>query len=70
MWIISGQWCYYYYYLPRAYLLYRYLQQLVTAQGTHNRELEQELKAYRQSSELMGDSDSPKLNNAGGGYQQ
>ena len=37
----------------------RYLQQLVTAQGARNRELEQELKAYRRSSDS---SRSPKLN--------
>ena len=37
----------------------RYLQQLVTAQGARNRELEQELKAYRRSSDS---SNSPKIN--------
>ena len=49
-------------------LALRYLQQLVTAQGARNRELEQELKAYRQSSDSPSgsiDSDSPKIN----GYQ-
>jgi hypothetical protein len=41
------------------YCFPRYLQQLVTAQGARNRELEQELKAYRRS---MDSSCSPKLN--------
>ena len=43
----------------------RYLQQLVTAQGARNRELEQELRAYRRSSDSAGgsiDSGSPKMN--------
>ena len=41
----------------------RYLQQLVTAQGARNRELEQELKAYRRSSDS---SISPTLSYGGG----
>ena len=45
------------YYFPRC------LQQLVTAQGSRNRELEQELKTYRRPS---GSGGSPKLN----GYPQ
>jgi hypothetical protein len=37
---------------------FRYLQQLVTAQGARNRELEEELKAYRVGSTLQDDSPS------------
>jgi hypothetical protein len=44
-----------YYFFPR------YLQQLVTAQGARNRELEQELKAYRRASG-SGSGSSPNLN--------
>jgi hypothetical protein len=45
--------------LSKFFSYTRYLQQLVTAQGARNRELEQELKAYRRSSDS---SRSPKLN--------
>jgi hypothetical protein len=38
--------------------LSRYLQQLVTAQGARNRELEQELKAYRSGGTSSSDSNS------------
>ncbi len=45
--------------------VFRYLQQLVTAQGARNRELEQELKAYRDGSALQNDSSSTVTLNAG-----
>ena len=51
---------------------FRYLQQLVTAQGARNRELEQELEAYKRSESANGsvDSDSPKLSGYLGQQQQ
>lgn len=47
----------------------RYLQQLVTAQGARNRELEQELEAYRRSSGGSGGGDSINSDSPDHGYQ-
>ena len=47
------------------FVLSRYLQQLVTAQGARNRELEQELKAYRRRSRSSSSMEPPLTDSAG-----
>ena len=51
--------------LTSPFVLSRYLQQLVTAQGARNLELEQELKAYRRRSRGSSSMEPPLPDSAG-----
>ena len=51
--------------LTYPFVLSRYLQQLVTAQGAQNRKLEQELKAYRRRLHSSSSMEPPLTDSAG-----